>query len=305
MTRLAARLVAVVLLAGLAGAQTPAGVAADRAKFDGAAALKHVERLVAIGPRVAGTPGGVKAREYIVAELKKIKGVRVDVRPFEADTPHGRLAMANVVAVVPGRRPDVVMLAGHYDTKLYKEFRFVGANDGGSSSALLIELARRLAAAPRDYTYWLVWFDGEEARVTWTERDSLYGSRRLAADLARAKGLPRAMILVDMIGDRDLLIRREAHSAAWLSDIIWQTAARLGHGRHFVRERIPVEDDHVPFLKLGVPATLLIDFDFPSWHTADDTLDKVSAESLAVVGRVVLESLPSVEHHLSREGGRR
>jgi Zn-dependent M28 family amino/carboxypeptidase len=209
-----------------------------------------------------------------------------------------------VVAVVRGRRPDVVMLGGHYDTKLFKQFRFVGANDAGSSTAVLLELARRLAAAPRDYTYWLVWFDGEEARVTWTDRDSLYGSRRLAVDLARARQLPRAMILLDMVGDRDLVIRREAHSTGWLTDIIWDAAARLGHGRHFARDIVPVEDDHVPFLRVGVPATVLIDFDFPAWHTAEDTLETVSAESMAVVGEVVLEALPSIEHYLSRQGGR-
>jgi Zn-dependent M28 family amino/carboxypeptidase len=291
---------AAVMLGALLALAVVAG-GGEAVRFDGAAALRHVERLVAIGPRVAGSPGGMKAREYIAAELRKLKGVQVQVRPFQAPTPHGTLAMANVVAVVPGRRPDVVMLAGHYDTKLYTEFRFVGANDGGSSAALLLELARRLAAAPRDYTYWLVWFDGEEARVTWTDRDSLYGSRRLAEDLATARQLPRAMILVDMIGDRELQIRREAHSAGWLTEIIWETAARLGYGRHFVRDSLPVEDDHVPFLRLGVPAALLIDFDFPAWHTAEDTLDKISAESLAIVGQVVLESLPSVEHHLSRE----
>jgi glutaminyl-peptide cyclotransferase len=280
-----------------------AGVAADRPRFDGAAALRHVERLVAIGPRVAGTAGGVRAREYIVGQLKRIPGVRVEVKPFEADAPHGKTAMANVVAVLPGRRPEIIMVGGHYDTKLFKTFTFVGANDGGSSTALLIELARRLAAGPREYTYWLVWFDGEEAFGTWTERDSLYGSRRLVTDLARARQLPRAMILVDMIGDRDLAIRREAHSAGWLTDIVWEAAARLGYGRYFLRDTIPVEDDHVPFLRAGVPATLLIDFDFPAWHTADDTIDKVSAASLAVVGEVLLEALPSVEHYLSRQGG--
>jgi glutaminyl-peptide cyclotransferase len=294
------RLVAVVLVVLTASLAR----AADPPPFDGAAALRHVERLVGIGPRVAGTSGGARAREYIVGELKKIAGVHVQVKPFDADTPHGRQSMANVIAVLPGKRPDVVMLAGHYDTKLFKQFRFVGANDGGSSAGLLLELARRLAARPRDYTYWLVWFDGEEAREQWTERDSLYGSRRLATELARDKRLPRAMILVDMIGDRDLAIRREAHSAAWLTEIIWEAAARLGHGRHFLRDTIPVEDDHMPFLRLGVSATLLIDFDFPPWHTADDTLDKISADSLAVVGAVLLESLPSVEHYLSREGRR-
>jgi len=283
---------------------TSLALAADPPAFDGAAALRHVERLVGIGPRVAGTSGGARAREYIVAELKKIAGAQVQVKPFDADTPHGRQTMANVLAVLPGKRPDVVMLAGHYDTKLFKQFRFVGANDGGSSAGLLLELARRLATGPRDYTYWLVWFDGEEAREQWTDRDSLYGSRRLATELARDKRLPRAMILVDMIGDRDLAIRREAHSAAWLTDIIWEAAARLGYSRHFLRETIPVEDDHVPFLRQGVPATLLIDFDFPPWHTPDDTLDKISADSLAVVGQVLLESLPSIEHYLSREGRR-
>ncbi|HEX6209778.1 MAG TPA: M28 family peptidase [Methylomirabilota bacterium] len=289
------------LTLGLVVVSALAAAAAERPRFDGAAALRHVERLVAIGPRVAGSPGGARAREYIVGELKRIPGLRVQVKSFEADTPHGRLTMANVIAVVPGRRPDVVMLGGHYDTKLFTQFRFVGANDGGSSTAVLLELARRLAASPRDYTYWLVWFDGEEARATWTDRDSLYGSRRLAAELARARRLPRAMILLDMVGDRDLVIRREAHSAGWLTDILWEAAARLGHGRHFVREVLPVEDDHVPFLRAGVPATLLIDFDFPAWHTAEDTLATVSAESMAVVGEVVLEALPSIEHYLSRQ----
>ncbi len=299
MRRLVALVIAAVVAAG--------GIAPARAgeKFDGGAALRHLERLVAIGPRVAGSPGGVQAREYIVGELRKLKGAQVEVKPFEAETPHGRVKMANVVAVLPGRRADVIMLAGHYDTKLFTTFRFVGANDGGSSAVLLLEAARRLAAGPRDYTYWLVWFDGEEAREAWTERDSLYGSRRLAAELARARRLPRAMILVDMIGDRDLALRREAYSAPWLTDIVWDAAGRLGYGRHFLRDTIPVEDDHVPFLKLGVAAALLIDFDFPPWHTADDTLDKVSAQSLAVVGDVLLEALPSVEHYLSREGGGR
>jgi glutaminyl-peptide cyclotransferase len=175
----------------------------------------------------------------------------------------------------------------------------VGANDGGSSAALLLELTRRLAAAPREYTYWVVWFDGEEARVSWTVTDSLYGSRRLAADLARAGRLPRAMVLVDMIGDRDLGILRDAYSTRWLTDLLWATAARLGHGRHFLNTAMGVEDDHAPFLQAGVPAALLIDFDYPPWHTADDTLDKVSAQSLAVVGDVVLGALPAIERHLS------
>jgi glutaminyl-peptide cyclotransferase len=271
---------------------------ADEPRVDGAAALRHVERLVAIGPRVAGTPGATRARAYIIAELKKL-GVKVDVRAFEADTPHGRLSFANVIAILPGRRGDVILLGGHYDTKYFKAFRFVGANDGGSSAALLLELTRLLAATPREYTYWVVWFDGEEARESWTATDSLYGSRRLAAELTQAGRLPRAMVLVDMIGDRDLGILRDTYSTPWLSDLLWATAARLGHARHFLGTAMGVEDDHAPFLKAGVPAALLIDFDYPPWHTADDTLDKVSPRSLAVVGDVVLGALPAIERRLS------
>jgi hypothetical protein len=198
--------------------------AADVPKVDGAAALRHVERLVAIGPRVAGTPGAERARAYITGELKKL-GVKVDVRTFETDMPHGRQRLANVIAMLPGRRSDVILLGGHYDTKYFKEFRFVGANDGGSSAGLLLELTRRLAAAPREFTYWLVWFDGEEARVSWTATDSLYGSRRLAGELTQAGRLPRAMILVDMIGDRDLGILRDTYSTPWLMEVLWATAA--------------------------------------------------------------------------------
>jgi len=252
---------------------------------------------VAIGPRVAGSPGGAKARDYIAAELKKA-GVQVRVESFEADTPHGRLRMANVIGVISGRRADVILIGGHYDTKFFADRRFVGANDGGSSAALLLELARQLARGPRDFTCWIVFFDGEEARESWTATDSLYGSRRLAADLARAGQLPRAVIVADMIGDRDLNIRREAFSTEALADLIWAAAGRLGHARHFLPTSMPVEDDHAPFLKAGVPAALLIDFDFPPWHTANDTLDKVSPQSLQIVGDVLLEALPAIERWL-------
>ena len=289
---------AVALLLAALATTLRAGDAQAPLRVDGAAAFRHVERLVGIGPRVAGSPGGERARAYIVGELRR-SGIEAEVRPFEAGTPHGRLRMANVIARLPGRRPEVVVLAGHYDTKLFNSFRFVGANDGGSSAALLIELARRLAKAPRDYTLWVVWFDGEEAREAWTATDSLYGSRHLAAELAHAGRLPRALVLVDMIGDRDLNIRRDTYSTPWLTDILWSSAARLGYAKHFLSDPLPVEDDHAPFLQAGVPAALLIDFDYPPWHTAGDTLDKVSARSLAIVGDVVLDALPSIEHYLT------
>lgn len=282
-------------------AATLAGAAP--ATFDGAAALRHVERLVAIGPRVAGSPGGVRAREYIVAELKR-SGVQTRVEAFEAETPDGRLKMTNIVAVLPGRLSDVIMIGGHYDTKAFREFRFVGANDGGSSAALLLELARALAKGPREYTYWIAFFDGEEARGRWTATDSLYGSRRMAADLARRRQLPRALIVADMIGDRELNVLRESYSTPWLADLVWESARRLGHAIHFLPDSRAVEDDHAPFLRAGVPAALLIDFDFPPWHTAEDTLDKVSARSLQVVGDVLLEALPAIEERLGGRIGR-
>jgi Zn-dependent M28 family amino/carboxypeptidase len=206
--------------------------------------------------------------------------------------------MANVVAVVPGRRADVILVGGHYDTKWFSDRRFVGANDGGSSSGLLIELARQLARTLPEFTYWIVFFDGEEARESWTATDSLYGSRRMAAELSRSQRLPRAVIVVDMIGDRNLNIRREAFSSNALTDLIWAAAARLGHGQHFLPSSMPVEDDHAPFLRAGVPAVLLIDFDFAPWHTGGDTLDTVSPRSLKIVGDVLLEAMPSIERWL-------
>jgi glutaminyl-peptide cyclotransferase len=297
--RLAGRVATLVAL--LAAVVSAMAVAQTRREFDGAAAFKHVERLVAIGPRPAGSPEGARARAYIEAELRAA-GVETRVMAFDALTPHGRLPMANVIGVLPGKRPDVIMIGGHYDTKWYPSVRFVGANDGGSSTALLLQLARDLQKSPREMTYWITFFDGEEARGEWSGTDSLYGSRHLAAELARTQRLPRAIIVVDMIGDKALGIRREGYSTIWLTDIVWSTARRLGHGRHFLRDVIPVEDDHAPFMRLGVPGTLLIDFDYPPWHTAEDTLDKVSARSLAIVGEVVRESLPEVEQALIKGG---
>jgi Zn-dependent M28 family amino/carboxypeptidase len=300
MTRLRRSILALVLvLAGVAAAHSAP------ATFDGAAALRHIERLVALGPRVAGSPGGARARAYITGELQRA-GIQTRVEPFDADTPDGRIKMANVVAVLPGHRPEAILIGGHYDTKLFPDFKFVGANDGGSSAALLIELARALARRPRGFTYWIAFFDGEEARGTWTSTDSLYGSRRMAADLARQQRLPVAMIVADMIGDRDLDIRREGYSTPWITDLVWESARRLGHAAHFLSESMSVEDDHAPFLRAGVPATLLIDFSYLPWHTADDTLDKVSARSLQVVGDVLLEALPAIEQRLgTRPGGQR
>lgn len=292
--------VAAVVLMVLVAWASAAGAAP---RYDGAAALRHVSRLVALGPRPAGSPAGIRARDYIVAELKRL-GVQVRVQAFTAETPHGRLAMANVVGVLPGRRTDVIVVGGHYDTKWFRDFTFVGANDGGSSAGFLLELARALkAAGAGEYTYWITFFDGEEARESWTATDSLYGSRHMVRELTRTGTLPRALLLVDMIGDRDLDLRREAYSTPALVDIVWSSARGLGYGQHFLDQTMAVEDDHAPFLKAGVPAIDLIDFNYPPWHTVHDTLDKVSARSLQIVGEVVVDALPRIEDWLGRTPG--
>ena len=181
---------------------------------------------------------------------------------------------------MPGTSPGRIILASHYDTKLFREFRFVGASDGGSSTAGLLELARVLKDASRAFTIELLFLDGEEAVVEWTATDHTYGSRYYVRRGAQGGTLAdiKALILLDMIGDRDLNIRREANSTPWLTDIIWSAGAPLGHGRHFLPTRpTPIEDDHLPFLEAGVPAVDIIDLDYSAWHTADDTLDAVSA----------------------------
>jgi Zn-dependent M28 family amino/carboxypeptidase len=285
--------------------QTPAASQAGDASavppFDSARAFEHVRQLVAIGPRPAGSPGIEAARRYIRDQIGTI-GLSTAEGAFEAQTPVGPLAMVNLSVVIPGAGPERLLIGGHYDTKLFPTFRFVGANDGGSSAALLLELARVLKARRNPFTIELVFFDGEEALVEWTGSDHTYGSRHYV-ETARSSGTLqtiRAMLLVDMVGDRNLNIRRESNSTRWLTDIVWAAAARLGHGGVFLDEPLAVEDDHVPFLQAGVPAADIIDLDYPAWHTPDDTLDKVSARSLQTVGDVLLAALPQIEAQLGR-----
>ncbi len=275
-------------------------------EFEGERALEHVRRLVALGPRPVSSPAHARMREYILAELKKY-GLSVRVQEFRAQTPLGEKPMFNIIGEREGTTSEVLILASHYDTKLFSDFSFVGANDGGSSTGALLELARVLASRqekPR-YTLWFVFFDGEEALVSWSQTDSKYGSRYLAETLERENQLSRikALILLDMIGDKDLDIVRDAYSTRWLQDILWETAQQLGYGRHFTDRETFVDDDHVPFLQKGIPAVDLIDFNYGFlnryWHTAEDTLDKLSARSLKIVGDVVLRALPRIEAALA------
>ncbi len=266
--------------------------------FDGARAFQDLQHLVTFGPRPAGSPALAEARRWIIAQLKDA-GAQVEEDSFTASTPAGPIPMTNLIAKFPGAQPKVVMVTGHYDTKLFKNFRFVGANDGASSAALLLELARELRGRKHDLTYWLVFFDGEEAVREWTDTDSVYGSRHLVQKLSSSGELGRikAMILVDMIGDSHLEIHREAGSTPWLNDLVFNAAHRLGYAKYFLDSPAGVEDDHVPFVNAGVAAVDLIDFNPEDgyWHTAKDTVAHCSPLSLTIVGRVVLATLADLE----------
>jgi glutaminyl-peptide cyclotransferase len=277
-------------------------------KLDGGRAYEYLRQVVAFGPRPAGSPALESTRQYIKKELAAA-GIQVVEQPFDVDTPVGRIHMVNLVARIPGASPDRLVFAGHYDTKLYREFRFVGANDAGSSTAFLIEWGRLLKARKNPLTMELLFLDGEEAMLPeWNEatKDHTYGSRHYVEAAQKDKSIAglRAMILVDMIGDRDLEIKREQASSSWLTDAIWAAAKRLKFGGVFVDATTPIEDDHVPFLNAGVPAVDIIDLDYPPWHTAGDTLDKVSARSLQVVGDVLYEALPAIEKRAAARPGR-
>ena len=283
------------------GVQRGGGAGAARnSPFNADRAFADLQKLVGFGPRPAGSEALAKAREYIVQELQKA-GLRSQLDEFTAQTPKGPRRMVNIRAVRAGAKPGIVALAGHYDTKLF-DFAFVGANDGGSSAAWLLEMARATADLKLENTLEFIFLDGEEAVVEWTDTDSVYGSRHDVDRRYRASSLSqlRALILVDMIGDRNLNISQETESTGWLKTIVWDTAHSLGYTKEFLDNSLTVADDHIPYLRAGIPAMDIIDFDYPHWHTAADTLDKTSARSLKVVGDVVYFALPEVDRRVTQ-----
>jgi Zn-dependent M28 family amino/carboxypeptidase len=292
------RHLALVLIGSLAVASALAAPAPTdkQPAFDSDRAYGDLRQIVAFGPRPAGSAALAETRKYIEGELKKA-GVAVREQPFEANTPLGRVHMVNIIATFPGETSDRLLITGHYDTKLFRQFRFVGADDGGSSAAFLLELARVLAHRRHRLTIQVVFFDGEEAMVDWTGSDHTYGSQYFVDEAKRAGtlGTIKAMVLVDMIGDRNLDILRDDNSSPWLTDIVWSTADRLGFSSSFLDRHTQIEDDHIPFAQAGISSLDIIDLDYPYWHQASDTLDKVSARSLQIVGDVVLAALPRIE----------
>jgi Zn-dependent M28 family amino/carboxypeptidase len=268
------------------------------AHFDGAGAMQYTKQVVAFGPRPIGSPAHSALENYMRTQLK---GTSLEEDAFTAATPVGSKPVRNLIAKFPGTKDGVIVVCGHYDT-LYDRPDFVGANDGGSSTGLLLQLAKQLRGQLKNgklegYSVWLAFLDGEEAIRQWSSTDSLYGSRHLAekwqADgtLRQIKGL----LLVDMIGDSDLEILRDNSSTPWLEDAVYQAATRFGYQSHFFKMETSMDDDHMPFVQRGVPSVDLIDFNYgynnAFWHTKDDTLDKLSPESLAITGGVVMQTI--------------
>jgi Zn-dependent M28 family amino/carboxypeptidase len=264
--------------------------------FNGAKAYEYARQFVAIGPRWPTSPGHAKAEDFLRNQLKHDQ---VEEDAFTANTPIGPVNMRNFIVQFPGKKDGVIVLSTHYETNYYlRNINFVGANDGAATTGLLLAIADELRGKKLDgYSVWLVFFDGEEAIEKWSTSDSTYGSRHLAAKWGRDGTLNRikAFVLADMIGDKDLDIQRETRSADWLVSLVRQSAKKFGYERYFFQSEEPVEDDHMAFVDRGVPSIDIIDLDYgPNnsyHHTAQDTLDKISARSLTIDGDVFMEAI--------------
>ena len=265
-------------------------------QIDSKRAFQYIKEIAAFGPRPIGSENHKKLENYITSHLK---GDQVEDDAFTADTVEGKFPVRNIIAKYPGTRDGIIVVVGHYDTVYsLRNTGFVGANDSGSSTAILLEYAHHLRGTKRDgYNVWLVWTDGEEAVREWTDTDSLYGSRHLADRWEKDGTLKKikALLLMDMIGDADLSIDRDSNSTPWLTDLVYQAAERSGVQSHFYARVGAISDDHLPFLKRGVPSVDLIDLEYGYnnvfWHTPQDTLDKLSPRSLEIVGNTTLEAI--------------
>lgn len=270
--------------------------------FDGKRAYEQVAKQLSYGPRPAGSPALAKLQDYLVAELKSC-GCAVETDSFSADTPAGRLPMKNILAKIPGQKPGIILLGTHYDTKRIENF--VGADDAGSSTGVMLEIARLLCARkqPGKYAVWIAFFDAEEAvNLVWQDPDNRYGSRQMAAQMAASGDLKniKAFILADIVGGKNPHFRRDGESTKWLKDMVWSVAGKLGYGAIFVSQ--PTDfggDDHYSFTARKVPSVDIMDLDtqndVPYWHTPEDTLDKISAKTLAIVGHTILASVNELQ----------
>ncbi len=295
---------------GPAAVEEPAAPREMRVQVDvsGERALAEVRALVGLGLRDSGTPGAERAANHLLERFREM-GVEAEIQEFREASPKGEIAFRNVIGRIPGESERIVLFGSHYDTKAGMPEGFEGANDSGSSTGLLLEMARVLAqTAPHAMEIWFVHFDGEECMKEYGPNDGLHGSKHLARTMEEDGSLGRiaAMILLDMVGDRDLTITIPRNSTPWLISLAFETARAEGVRRYFQLYSGHILDDHVPFLERGVPAVNLIDFHYGSapgrndyWHAVEDTMDKLSAESLEIVGRVAVR----MAEEIMRRGG--
>jgi Zn-dependent M28 family amino/carboxypeptidase len=305
MKKLAIAMLLAALTAGAQASQPPKKAAADKpaTKFSGKDALAYTVMATEYGPRPSGSPALDKTRQFIEASLASWK-LKPEIDQFVASTPVGKVPMYNYIVKIPATDPaavdHVVMVAGHYDTKRFKDIKFVGANDGGSSMGVLLELARVLSLTPRkEVSVWIVFHDGEEAQLgPWTKDDSLWGAKHLVTKLQASGDVKKikALINIDMIGNKNLSMLRDTFSTEWLNDLVRDAAKGIGLGTVFNNEVTDIEDDHLPYLKAGVASVDLIDFTSMNtfWHNEKDTSDKLSAASMEQIGLVVLASIDAL-----------
>lgn len=264
--------------------------------FDPDRAMKYTKEIVKLGPRPIGSANHKKVEDYFLAHLK---GDEVESDSFTADTPEGKFPVRNIIAKFPGAKDGIVVIASHYDTNYpLRNTSFIGANDGAATSALLLEFANQLRGKPNDgYSVWLLFTDAEEAVKSWSDDDSVYGTKHLAAKW-QADGTAKkikAFLLADMIGDADLDVDRDKNSTPWVQSVVYEAATRLGYQSHFFARDNAIFDDHGPFMKIGVPCADIIDINYGYngvfHHTVQDTVDKLSTKSLGISGSVILETV--------------
>jgi Zn-dependent M28 family amino/carboxypeptidase len=306
------RLFAILALTQLTSTITTAQPKGSAAKFSGQSAYNYTRDYVAAAPhRWLGSPDHAKAEEFIKSHFKTeaAKG-NFETDEFAASTPAGRLTMRNYIVRYPGKKDGIIVVATHYETNYWlKDTDFVGANDGGATTGLLIELGNYLRAHPPEgYSVWLVFDDGEESiKSTWSDSDSLYGTRHLAAKWSANGTLSKikAFLLADMVGDKDLNIDFDEMSTPWLRDMLKVAAKNTGHSAYIYKNDVPgLSDDHIPFRQRGVPVLDIIDIDYGPHtaqmpdgyhHTDQDTLDKISARSLQIAGDLFVEMIRLID----------
>jgi hypothetical protein len=302
-------LLPLLVLLLLAAAKAPA---AAPARFNGQAAYALTQQFLNVAPkRYIGSPGHAKAEAFIKEHFKpEIAKGHFETDSFTASTPAGLMDMRNYIVRYPGKKDGVIVIASHYETNFpLRDIGFVGANDGACTTALLIEIGNYLRThPPQGYSVWLVFDDGEEAIQSWSNSDSLYGTRHLAARWSQDGTLKKikAFMVADMIGDKDLNIDKDANSTPWLLDLLQQAAKNTGHSSYVFKNQTAVEDDHLPFQQRGVPVLDIIDIDYGPHtmtlpdgyhHTAFDTIDKISAHSLQIAGDLFLEMIRLIDQH--------